>query len=262
MKGVFRVMYTFFSALLASSMKKTRAKGVSPMISGVMYVAVSLAAITMVVQVGNPIVRDVQDSISLDQAKEMMSRLDNTIREVAAEGKGSVRIVPIEFSRGKLVVDDVSNQIYYQLETQSEVISPGVRREIGNIYVASSTDVSVTKDATHWILENSHIRAKIKRIGSETSPAPVNLTNVIESVRYNLGEPEEADFNGQIELGVDSSAARSVGNGYTVALKEGTGLASGTVQIHVDNSQMTYDVFVTLRGGDFLEVTANNFVDK
>ena len=239
-----------------------KSKGIEPLLAGALYVAITLATITIIVQVGNPLIKNIQDSIAIDQAKEMLANIDRTIREVAAEGKGSTRILPIEFKRGKLVIDEVTNQIVYELNTKVEVVSPGTRREIGNLFITSNTDVDVTSNATHIIMKNSHLKALIKKIGSPTAQTEVNLSKIIEGVEFNLGEKEQATFNGSVDILIDNNATKSIGTGYTIAEKEGTDLAEGTVLARVDNSYLTYDIFITLRSGDFLEIRAGNFTTK
>jgi hypothetical protein len=237
-------------------------KGVSPLLAGVMYVGIALAAITIIVTVGNPLVKNIQDAIAIDSAQDMLATLDRTVREVAAEGRGSTRVVPIEFSRGKLTVDEDSNQIFYELDTEADVISPGTRREIGNIFIASNTDVNVTSNSTHIIMENTHIRALFNKTGSETNFTGINLSRIITGVRFNLGEREEADFNGSVEILIDNNATKSAGTGYTTAVEEGANLAKGTVRAYVDNAYLSYTVEISLTGGDFLEISASNFTNK
>lgn len=237
-------------------------KGVAPLLAGAIYVAITIAVVTIIVQVGNPAVKDIQDSIAIDQAKEMLANLDRTIREVAAEGKGSTRVVPIEFKRGKLVVDESSNQIFYELETKADIVSPGARREIGNLFITANAEVSVTSNETHFIMQNKRLKALIKKVGAPANYQPINLSRLIDGVEFNLGEREYAVFNGSIGITIDSNQLKSEGNGYTKAEREGSGLSEGTIIARINNSYLEYDVYISLRSGDFLEIRAGNFTNK
>ena len=254
--------FSWVTLSLLFAKRRVGRKGISPLLAGAMYVAIALTAITIIVQVGNPLVKDIQDSIAIDNAKDMLATLDRTIREVSAEGRGSTRVVPIEFKRGRLIIDDDTNQIFYKIDTKVEVVSPGTRREIGNLFITANTDVSVSSNSTHFIMENDHIRAALQKIGSEADYQPINLSEIIDSVRFNIGEREETDFQGSVDILIDNNATRSAGNGYTKAVAEGSGLAEGIVIAHVNNTDLEYDVRISLRSGDFLEIKAVNFINK
>lgn len=167
-------------------------KGIEPLLASVLFVAISIIAITIVVQIGMPAIEKLQDMAAIEQAKGVLSNLDTVIRDVAVEGLGSTRVLSLELKKGNLVVDSLNNRIYYELKTYADIISPRSRKAIGNLIIASDSNVNVRENATHIVLENEHLRVSIlknqtlEQIGNVSS----NFTQSTQQ-QFSFGDVNE-----------------------------------------------------------------------
>lgn len=233
-------------------------KGVSPLLAAALYVGIISVAIIIVMQSGAPAITKMQDIAAVDQAKDSLANFDRIVEEVASEGKGSTRVVPVQIKKGELLVDSSNDKIEYSLDTKAEVISPRTRRTIGNLIFGANTNAKVTDNGTDIVVENEHIKATFNKTGNSTSFAPVNISTAIKSIYV---KDTNTTFNGVIRVRVDNNASLESGNGYVYAEKNGTGLARGRVIVHVNNSGADYDVYFTLESGrdHFNEVAVKNY---
>ncbi len=66
-------------------------KGISPIISTVMIIAITFAAVGIVMTIVLPSVDRAKEAALLNEAVQNMRVIDNMVREVASEGTGSLR---------------------------------------------------------------------------------------------------------------------------------------------------------------------------
>ncbi|MCK4550829.1 MAG: hypothetical protein KAT91_02655 [Candidatus Aenigmarchaeota archaeon] len=233
-------------------------KAISPLIAGVMFIAIINIAIIIVTQTGMPAIEKMQDAAAIDQAKDMLSNLDKVIKEVAAEGKSSTRVVSLQIKKGALYVDNESDKIYYLIETEAEVISPRTKMTIGNLYFASNANVIVKDNGTHFIMENEHEKIAFHKLGNTTSFVSINASTVMD---YMYLKDTGTYLPASLSVIVDNDPLQEAGNGYTMAEAIGTGLMRGRIIAHVNQSVSDYDIYFTLEGGaDFLQVEVRNYV--
>ncbi len=233
-------------------------KAISPILSGVLFIAIVNIAVIIVTQTGMPAIEKMQDAAAIDQAKDTLTTLDKVIREVAAEGKSSTRVVPIQLKKGTLTVDNESDKIYYMIETEAEVISPRTKVNIGNLYFASNANVIVKDNGTHFIMENEHEKIAFHKLGNTTSFVSINASTVMD---YMYLKDTGTYLPASLSVIVDNDPLQEAGNGYTRAETIGTGLMRGRIIAHVNQSVSDYDIYFTLEGGaDFMQVEVRNYV--
>ncbi|MCK5474486.1 MAG: hypothetical protein KAI53_03705 [Candidatus Aenigmarchaeota archaeon] len=233
-------------------------KAISPILSGVLFIAIVNVAVIIVTQTGMPAIEKMQDAAAIEQAKNTLTTLDKVIREVAAEGKSSTRVVPIQLKKGALYVDNESDKIYYLIETEAEVISPRTKVNIGNLYFASNANVVVEDNGTHFIMENEHERIAFHKLGNISSFVSINASTVMDSMYL---KDTGTYLPATLSVIVDNDPLQEAGNGYTIAETTGTGLMRGRIIAHVNQSVSDYDIYFTLEGGaDFMQVEVRNYV--
>ena len=142
-------------------MKKPRpqksSKATSELLGGVLFLAISLTAVIIVLSVSGPKIDIMKDTIAIEQAKDTLTSLDRIIRDISEQSPGTSRIVPIEIKKGKMIIDGENDQIYYTLDTEADVISPGTKRRIGNLWYESNTNASLREEQGRYVLENEHL---------------------------------------------------------------------------------------------------------
>ncbi len=228
-------------------------KSLSPLLSGILYTGIVIVAIIIVMNVIIPFTEKMKDKAAFESAKETMLTLDKAIQSVLKEGRYSSRVVPVEIKRGKLVIDNTTGKIWYELETEAEIISTGTKKEIGNLILASGADVSVKENNGIITMRNSYIEANFTKIGNESYFVPVNLSEIITGIRLIR---ENVTIHPQILIKI---ADIETGEGYVKPAETGDMLPSGTVIAHVVSGSLKFDLYFTLRSyADFLTVEAKN----
>jgi len=220
--------------------KKPKKRG-QVWISAVLYVLIIVVAITIILSTGLPILEKMKDKTVFTQAKNTLLNLDQYFQRIKDEGQGSQRVVPVEIRKGNLAIE--GDKLLWQLETEAEILQPRSSIDIGNIKISSNSDVDTTETDSHYILENSKIRANI----SKCSSCPAN--QLIESLYFKdtstlLAGNFSFDLDGQ-DLTVN----------YTMMVPEGnnTNIGSATVTAYLINQ--TQDLLLTLEGGaDFIKI--------
>ena len=234
-----------------------RRKGISPLLSGVMYLAIVTVSLGVVMQIGMPAIEKMEDNSAIEQAKNTLIAIDKVIMEIAEQGKGSTRVLPIQIKKGKLYIDNESDRIYYVIETESEIISPRTKTQIGNLYISSNANVDVTDNTTHFIMENEHEKIVFEKLGNITSFVSINASQLMKSM-YLKDTGTYLDAN--LTIRVDDDPNKESGNGYTIAEKTGTGLMRGRIIAHINQSESDYDIYFTLEGGeDFMQIEVMNY---
>ncbi|MFB6265918.1 MAG: hypothetical protein ABEI07_02430, partial [Candidatus Nanohaloarchaea archaeon] len=84
-------------------------KGVSPLISAVFYAGIVIAAVAIVLNMGMPVIHRMQETASIQNNIQTLTRMDRLVRTVASEGRYSTRITSIQFQSNASVatVEDV-----------------------------------------------------------------------------------------------------------------------------------------------------------
>ncbi len=152
--------------------------GQASMISMALYSAIIVVGISTVVLVGTPILEDMRDGQAVDAARDILTGLEEQVRDVADAGEGSSTTVGLRFARGDFIFDADDDTIRYELETESELIGPHTSQQIGGLRISSMADVSVTESTVNgqpcWKMENEHVSVCIRKI-------PVNTSELIGS---------------------------------------------------------------------------------
>lgn len=143
------------------------------MVSIALYSAIIVVGISTIIVVGTPILENMQDSQAVDAAKDMLTGLEEQIRDVATAGEGSRTAVGLRFARGEFIFDAEKDQVAYELDTDTEIIGPHTSTQIGNLRLSSLAGVSISESSVNgepcWKMENEHISVCIRQVSRNVS---------------------------------------------------------------------------------------------
>lgn len=239
-------------------------KGLSQTASAALYIGVTVTAIAVAVNAGLPAIENMQEAASIKKAQNFMQEMDTKVQQVISEGEGSTRTLTASFDRGRLYFENDTNALIYELKTDANVISPQSTRRTGNILLSSNADVKVYNETIDsedcYMMENKHLEACIKSIGSPSSYKSFNTSELL--VEYNLTEPSpDKSLDGNISVEINGINSTSEGEGYTEVEEYGDFVGTGIVKATVNTEYgYTYDILFQLpTGSDFLKIDVQNF---
>ncbi len=232
-------------------------KGLS-LISGVLFMGFMIAATAIVYWTAMPTVQKMQCSIVMDKMKTAFASLDGAVQKVASEGEGSRRTISINIEEGEMVVDGGNDTIYWEYECGSPIMSPRSMQTFGNVVFGSNLDAAATEGECEgqaaFVLENEHLRACLRKFGSEGNDTRYNMSDVLMSVY--LKDANQAMPLEYLGITLDNNQTSSVGSGYTKLVRDGRHLPYGEVAARMDSDYgITYEIrFVLESGADFLTI--------
>jgi len=232
-------------------------KGIS-FISGVIFMAFLFTAITIVYVTTAPVIEKMQCAATVDRMKSLFIQLDRLIQEVASGGQGSKRTANINIDSGRIYFSKQSNTTYWEGECESPIISPRTFQKIGNLVFGSYLETKAYEgncdfidQSNAYILENEHIIACFKKIGSENNLVPCNTSDVLLGV-YNKDLSEKMPLE-KLEISLAGNESSKTGVCYTKIAKKGYHLPYGDVILYIESGYINYYVhFILESGADFL----------
>ncbi|MBI2142813.1 hypothetical protein HYU20_00535 [Candidatus Woesearchaeota archaeon] len=227
-------------------------------VSAVIYVLVGVVVLTIVIEAGIPLINKLQERSDVNRARNTFTSIDQQIQEVAKEGQGSQRVVPLEVSEGTVRVED--NKLRWKIETTSKIIEPKTRVELGNLVIASDVDVSAAEHPSSFIIQNSKILVNFTKFGSQSNQTTVNTSALVNYITF---KDTGSSTTGTFTFFINQNASSTNGTGYSELLQSGTGLASATLKTHVNSTIYDYDLLLSIDSkADFLRATIENFKVK
>jgi len=236
-------------------------RGIS-IISGVIFMAVTLAAVFIVYEASTPVINRMRDAVFIQNMRDAFVRLDEAVRQVAAEGKNSRRSVSMHIDAGKVFVNGSDDVIYWEYETDTPVLSPRTYQTFGNLIVGSNLKTRAyqgnytlaTPEVECYVMENEHLAVYVRKVGSSSSPASISTSALVLGL-YNKDLGTWLNSTGFLEISVDNETTSTSGTGYTYPAATGNYLPYATVAAFVNSSYMEYIVNFTLESGaDFVEI--------
>ena len=102
-------------------------------ISAVLYFGLGIVVLSLILAAGMPVINKLRDKNIVIQAKEVLFKLDNNIREVARGGPGTQRLITIDIKKGNFKIDENSNQIMWEYEGKAMLSELGSVIEEGTL---------------------------------------------------------------------------------------------------------------------------------
>ncbi len=227
-------------------------------ISALLYTLIAAVSIVFILEAGTPLIEGMRDRSVFTKTKNQLIALDQHIEEVAAEGQGSQRIVPIEIDRGNLYLED--NEFKWELETETKILEPRSSQKLGNLIISADSNVNTVSNNTNYVLQNNRIKVVFFKGGTKENIVNISTDSLIESVYFI--ETEEL-IPGNFSFVVAGDITSIEGEGYVELPDTGSYLGSASYVAHVDSSKYVYDLELTLESGaDFLRSRIKNFRAK
>lgn len=236
-------------------------KGIS-LISGVIFLAVTLVAVFIVYEAAVPVVNKMRDAVYIQNMRDALVRLDEAIRQVASEGRNSRRSVSMHIDAGKLVVNGTDDVIYWEYETDTPVISPRTYQKFGNLILGSNLNTKayegnytlISPEIECYIMENEYLKVYVRKVGSASSHASYYTNQTLVGI-YNKDLDVWLNNTGFLEISVDNETTSKSGTGYTQLLDTSNYLPYATVMAFMNSSYLEYFINFTLESGaDFIEI--------
>jgi len=193
-------------------------------ISAIIYVMIAVVVMVIVLEAGLPLIKGLTDRNAFNKIKDTLVLLDKQIQQIASEGQGSQRVIPLEIIDGELSIKN--QKLRWKLETDTRLVESQSRTDLGNLVIASGVDVTSKTVGNYFIVENSRIKINFSKIGSPTSFASINTSGIINSVFH---KDSDSQTKGTFTFYINDSRSLE-GTGYTKLEEEGTDITSATVR--------------------------------
>jgi hypothetical protein len=232
------------------------------LLSGIIFLALTISATIIVYQAGIPIVQRMQSAAIIEQMKDTFSDLDDVIRRVASEGKGSRRTITLDVDPGEMFFNDSDDVVYWKYETDAFIMSPRTSQQFGNIILGSNMETSVyeanytmiSPQIQSYVLDNEYLTVYIRKLGNSSNYVSFNTSQLLVAI-YQKDTGLWLNNSGFLNITIDDNATSASGNGYTQPEKIGPHQAYGSVIAYVNSSYLPYYINFTLESGtDFLDI--------
>lgn len=225
-------------------------KGISPMISYLLYVGVGLSVVAIVATFGTSTLNAMRDSATIDQMQSELSGVAGMVDTVASGGRGTRLTTTIQIDRGSISYRNQS--LVYELRTPAQIISTGTRQTMGPIAMTANAGTSLVEDTYKgndcYRLENEHTETCIRKIDA------FQEMDVKDVILYLENEDTTTTLEPDIDAVLNGINATSSGQVRTRISEQSQFLGTGVVRIMVNpNNEPAYELVVRLRtGADFL----------
>jgi hypothetical protein len=132
-------------------------KGVDTLIATVLILIISITAIFLALQLGGPSTQRTKEILLMQEGKNTLSSIDNSVKAVLTEGEGSTRVLRFSVSGGNYKIDNTTSSITFSMDSFAQIIAEGTSKiedginftgEAGMVYLNLSYDnIQVTGEA-------------------------------------------------------------------------------------------------------------------
>ena len=223
-------------------------------ISAVLYILIAAIAVVIILDAGIPLLQEMRDKSTFTKTRDSLLTLDEHIKDVASEGEGSQRVIPIEIRGGYFTVGD--DHVEWELESEARLLEPRTKLNYGNLVISSNIDVDSYDYGSHYILENSLILVNISAMNNESN----STSNLINSIFF---KGTNATVPGNFTFLISDDPASALGYITTTLTPPGnnTNVDFASVTVTVDSATIDYELILTLESqADFLTSRMRNVI--
>jgi len=238
-------------------------KAVSTLISTAFIVLMTIMAMALTLTIGMPAINKAKEASVINEALQNMKVIDNTIREVASEGAGSLRSPQIKVSGGEYRVNQKANSLDFTYTIKYGLFEPGTFVKDGNLLLMSGVNAKASTydldndGSNELVLENEILRVGLLSNGTSSSQVSINTSGIIKLLNIKESGANVTLTDSSVTL--DDFADSSSGTGYTELVIPGDHLSKAEAVVHMSTTTMTYDIVYTLQSGaDFLIIKIQN----
>ncbi|MFQ5474264.1 MAG: hypothetical protein ACE5DM_00340 [Candidatus Nanoarchaeia archaeon] len=221
-------------------------------ISAILFILVVTVSLAIVLNAGAPIVKNLQDKTIFTRQKNLFLSLDQNIRDIAAEGQGSQRVIPVEIEKGILEVND--GTLRWAFRTDAKILESGREIDLGNVHISSNSNVFTRETNDTYLLGNTYVKYRFVKCESTTS-CYLNSSDLLRSINFTNPETNvESETSGV--FGFELNGGDWYTPGYSVLQDAGSDLGEASVIYYVNttSSNPTMIEFTLGSNRDFIEV--------
>ena len=238
-------------------------KGISPLISMVFVILLTVTAISIILIIGLPAIEKGKESAVLNEAMMNMKAIANMVKDVSSEGTGSLRSLTMKVTAGEYKINDKANSIDFTYTIKSGIVQPGSFIKDGDIILSAGANAKASEydldgdSSSDLVLENEIIRIGILKNGTKTAQTFINTSKLIRRINFKDNNANVTPSDSSVML--DDYSESSYGTGYSEIVKAEDRLAKTEAVVHMNTSYAVYDILYTLQSGaDFLIVKIQN----
>lgn len=241
-------------------------RGISPVMSATVVLAVIVASTFVVVNTLKPTMEKSKETAILESGKAALISIDNIMKELIYEAPGARRTLDISLKGGKLTVSGSNDEFTFKMFPKAKIMEPGSVKKEGDIIISygpkmKGYEADVDNDGEdEYVIENDLIIFAVEKIYSPNSPGFINLsdpsTRVVSVMKNKI---TGTTINPTFKVSFNEDPTTMSGTGYTELVTSGNELSEGVIKLHlhcpVNKDKITYEVLFTLYPGqDFVHV--------
>lgn len=115
-------------------------KGVSVLVGAAIMIVITITAIFLVLDIGNPSIDKAREILIMQEGKSILLDIDNTINSVLTEGNGSTRLLNFNMLGGNLKVDGDNNAVTFYMESRGQIVGVGVTKMEDGINITGAVN--------------------------------------------------------------------------------------------------------------------------
>jgi hypothetical protein len=231
--------------------RKKFLKGQSPLISAGFVFLMVIIATGIVLVSGNKVLNFSKTSSAFNDAKNAMSAIENTIKEVAEEGEGAKKALKISYP-GTFESLPGENSVEFSIVSDSGFLNHFSRTFRANLVTIAGDDVSCD-NIGNLTLENSFIKAELLNVPVVSA---IDTSGIILSITEKTGNSQINFVNSSIQI--NDNITTMNGTGYSEITRTGKNLPLCQAHFFI-NSTKSYDIYYKLyAGSDFLVIDVRN----
>ncbi|MFC1753047.1 hypothetical protein ACFL96_06590 [Thermoproteota archaeon] len=220
-------------------------------ISAILFILVITVSLTIVLQAGGPVINNLQDKTVFTRQKNLFLALDQNIRDIAAEGQGSQRVIPVEIEKGQLEVTD--GTLRWAFRTDAKILESGSEIDLGNLYITSNSDVYTEETNVTYTLGNTYVKYVFYKCEDESS-CVLNSSNILLGVNFTnpeTGAESETTGSFTFEFGSGNWSLP----GRSELQDSGSNLGQASLYYHINTTSTNPKVLEFILGSnrDFIE---------
>lgn len=113
-------------------------KGLQPLVAMVLLIAISFLAISIVFQIGNPIIDRSKEILLYQDAQNNLLTIDTAVKDVVFQGEGAKRSLRLSIAGGSYFIDEDLNEITFKMDSPSQIYAEGLSNVTDGINVTGS----------------------------------------------------------------------------------------------------------------------------
>ncbi|MDP3917196.1 MAG: hypothetical protein Q8Q42_02815 [Nanoarchaeota archaeon] len=127
-------------------------------ISAILFMSLGIITIALVLTAAIPMVNRISDKNTVTMTKEILLKVDDTIKTVANEGPGSQRqLDPLVIEKGELIIANGTYNLLWRMDTKADLMEKNIEVTEGNIHqVLNSTYVEEVNNIKVWVTSSKY----------------------------------------------------------------------------------------------------------